>query len=620
MNGANKVIADSIVSNISKRGRALVALAALSLTSSAFGGLNQWTAIGPEGGYIDNVAITAGTPARTYATAGSLYVLDDTTQTWSRSGSQLGINSIATHPINSNSLFVATSGRLFSSTDGGTTRVDITPPGAPPIFDVKVSADGTVLYAAGPSDIYRSTNLGTTWTPGDTLTPDISSLYVDPTNAQRLIAMVFGPFGGSLALTTDGGDSWTTVPQPSEISAVNGLAFSGSAGLWIATPEGLWNTSDDGANWTASTLTGITSAVAVHPSNPSIVYAQQDHDIYRSTDGGIQWTLANGIVGLRRVNAFVFDPQNSDHMFAAASPGAWVSVDGGVNWSELRHGMNATSPSRFSSSTDRTYFAVAEQMHYIEAGASTTVAIDQMALRAALKPVAPGMNQLISLHAEQLNSANARIFAGGLGGGLARSIDGGQTWSRLTHPLMSTRVLGLARANALFAATANGILRSTDDGDTWSTTTGANAFISLVTKQYAVGGGRLYRTSDDGLNWVQVTATGINPAGITSLHDSGGNPTYVGTSAGAFKTTDDGASWTRLPVSGTGTFCVSQSASGLYVTRREGVAVSSDDGNTWTEVTRLPQGVNVIEVYIDPTTSGRVLVATPNNGVYEYMH
>lgn len=296
---------------------------------------------------------------------------------------------------------------------------------------------------------------------------------------------------------------------------------------------------------------------------------------------------------------------------------ALTSVASADTWTEH---LLATSPVSFTSSLDRTYFAVGSEIQYFDQGASSPVALDSTSLAAALQDP----ERLLALNALRLNQVDppSRLLASGSSGGIAISTDNGQTWTRLTDPLLNTTPDGTVvfaidydSPDALLAGTSEGLLRSTDGGAHWSNTAGipADSEITVIDfsgqVSYAAGAGHVYSSVDAGQSWSQADAGIVAGSEISSFADSR-NATFVGTAhatePGVFKTTDDGASWTRVPVTGTGTFRVASSVTGLYVARNEGLLRSVDGGDTWIDIDDTPPG-DWTDLYLDPTTPGRVL-------------
>lgn len=604
---------------------ALAASTLIALASTASAGINSWTSIGPESGDIVDLVTPAATPSVTYAlTPKQLYRSNDAGQTWTQVWLSGGhASDLAVHPTQTNRMFVLRNGDLFASADGGATEVQVmTPAARGSLRKIEFSADGTLLYVMDGDVLYRSVDFGATWQRGETINLDpVDSLKwfeVDPSDANRLIARTVA---GTLLSTINAGNHWTVLSGPgTDYVSQIALSHSGTR-IWVAA-HGLWYTNDGGASWTASSLTGTVSAFAVHPTHPSIVYAQIGSSTYRSTDGGVQWTRSNGTSNVWTVNAFAFDPQIPERMMMATLNGVWASIDGGANWSPTSRGIVATTISNLSSTTNRTYFTVRGQVYALDPGATAPVQLDRSALEQVL--LLDQFDYLYPLHADRAPTGD-RLFANE-GRYVARSSDGGQTWARLTDPLLGNDtamyVLRVApdNRNVILATTSKGILQSSDGGDHWNATSGVpeTDFIFALDVApagiaYALDNESLYRTTNAGLAWSRVELPLAAAETLVSVVVSG-DTAYLGTTAGGFKSTDGGVSWTRLPMTFGGYFTAD--ITGLYM-RTFGLSRSVDGGNTWSDIA-IPLAMDPTDVQLDPSAPGRLFMGTQSGGVHTY--
>src|SRR5262249_43065415 len=134
----------------------------------------------------------------------------------------------------------------------------------------------------------------------------------------------------------------------------------------IIAGNGVYKSTDAGKNWNFAGLrdTQAMGRIIVHPRNPDIVFvaalghpfaANPDRGIFRSTDGGKNWTK----VLFKDENTggidIVFDPENPSILFAglwqakrspwgmdSGGPGSGLyrSTDGGSTWKRLSgHGL-----------------------------------------------------------------------------------------------------------------------------------------------------------------------------------------------------------------------------------------------------------------------------------------
>ncbi|PIR21207.1 MAG: hypothetical protein COV45_00235 [Deltaproteobacteria bacterium CG11_big_fil_rev_8_21_14_0_20_47_16] len=121
------------------------------------------------------------------------------------------------------------------------------------------------LYAlSSRGDFFVSEDGGSTWTKktrpaaegargaGDgfkgycTVSPDDKTVLIQ--------GWYFSPAGPVLATTTDKGDSWTTIPAPTERNEAMGIGFVGvGTGIVYADYDAVYRTTDNGKTWTKAT-------------------------------------------------------------------------------------------------------------------------------------------------------------------------------------------------------------------------------------------------------------------------------------------------------------------------------------------------------------------------------
>lgn len=216
---------------------------------------------------------------------------------------------------------------IVVSTDGGTTWTNTPIAGNPAGLYSGVSCTGsgaTAICAAGGSDftaapiIAVSTNGGITWTskpiagaPGSGTYNSVGCTGSGSTAVCAAAGLEFNTFGGILAVSTDGGNTWTNKsiagpgPVPGDAASCTG---SGSAAICVASGSdfltGIVAVSTDGGNtWTRKVITGnpaagdYLSADCVGSGSTALCVAAgvangvvQSGSIAVSTDGGNTWT------------------------------------------------------------------------------------------------------------------------------------------------------------------------------------------------------------------------------------------------------------------------------------------------------------------------------------------
>ncbi len=125
--------------------------------------------------------------------------------------------------------------------------------------------------------------------------------------------------------------------------------------IYVGAPAGgLWKSTDAGVNWTPLTddlpQIGV-SGIAIHPSDSNTIYISTGDDdaadsysigVLKSTDGGVTWNTT-GNLGLIETtvpvsNEIVIDPTNANKVWVATGRGLYQSMNGGDSWSLRKTG------------------------------------------------------------------------------------------------------------------------------------------------------------------------------------------------------------------------------------------------------------------------------------------
>src|SRR5580765_6895033 len=93
---------------------------------------------------------------------------------------------------------------------------------------------------------------------------------------------------------------------------------------------------------------GFAHAIAIDPQDPDTVFAGTTGGIFKTTNGGTSWKLANsGLPAGYIARSLAIDPQRSNIVYAAGacgtygSCGIFKSLDGGAGWKAINSGLES---------------------------------------------------------------------------------------------------------------------------------------------------------------------------------------------------------------------------------------------------------------------------------------
>jgi photosystem II stability/assembly factor-like uncharacterized protein len=277
---------------------------------------------------------------------------------WVAAGSaglpKFAVENLSIDSINPSTLYVASWGGVFKSTDSGATWAGSL--GDPQVFLLAISrSTPTTLYAATHGfGVVRSVDAGLTWTQATALTNRyLNALAVDPTTPKTLYAGT-GDYLSSLTWgvvykSTDAGDTWTSVKfvggafvTALAIDPANpGTVYAGTFHSPLdygAAPQGIFKSTDAGGTW-APASTGLEDlnvhALAVDPATPATLYAGTGAGVFKSTNAGGSWAPANTGLENLHVGTFLVDPTNPATVYAGTGAGVFKSTDQGGSWSSM---------------------------------------------------------------------------------------------------------------------------------------------------------------------------------------------------------------------------------------------------------------------------------------------
>ncbi len=352
------------------------------------------------------------------------------------------------------------------------------------------------------------------------------------------------------------------------------LFYMGGAG------GGIWKTTDYGQNWMnisdGQLPVGSMGAIEVSPSDPKIIFAGTGSSkirsnvsigrgIFKSVDAGKTWSFS-GLRDVGQIATVRVHPTDPNILFVAAlgnpfvpntERGVFKSVDGGKNWKKVLYVSDSTG-----------------------------------AADVELQPGNPNVLFASMWHGQRKPWT---IVSGAREGGIYKSVDGGETWTKLGGGLptdlfgRSNVAISNAAPNRIYALIealpGAGVYRSDDTGATWKLVNGAG---NLTTRPF------------------YYTTFAADPVNADQL--------WVG-NEGWFKSTDAGKTFRSSPVphGDNQDVWINPTNPQIMIQSNDGGAtVSRDGGLTWSSIYNQPTA-ELYQVAVDKQWPYRVYGAQQDN-------
>src|SRR5512143_1162004 len=235
--------------------------------------------------------------------------------------------------------------------------------------------------------------------------------------------VLFAGTNGGVYFTRDSGAHWQLVSNglPDD-RAVTALAASSDATLAFAgTHAGAFKTRDQGAHWTladARLADQLILSLLIDPRNPLVVYVGTASTVFRSDNGGDAWTEIGQ--ELRSVQIWSLAlTADSSALYAATDTGIYFSRDRGARWSRSANGLPEGTRVQALAINEREFFAGTSHGLFRSKDGSTWSAAAGVVSNNLVRPIISDARQPDRVFAITAN-------------GLARSSDGGITWSLIS--------------------------------------------------------------------------------------------------------------------------------------------------------------------------------------------
>ncbi|MBA3705521.1 MAG: T9SS type A sorting domain-containing protein, partial [Bacteroidetes bacterium] len=240
-----------------------------------------------------------------------------------------------------NTLYTGSDGGIYKSIDKADNFIDLTSGmSIRMIYRMGCSATDPNVIAVGAQDNGCSIKKSTGWI--DWLGADGMESAVDPNNAN----IIYGATqSGSFSKTTNQGTSQSALNTPeSNGNWITPFAIDKSSAIYVGYIE-LYKSTNGGTNWTTISNFGGSSKmdnITVAPSNSSYIYVSKGTSINRTTNGGTSWTsIATGLGGATIARIAVHNSSPNKVAVITTNSNVYTSTDGGTTWTSITGNLPA---------------------------------------------------------------------------------------------------------------------------------------------------------------------------------------------------------------------------------------------------------------------------------------
>lgn len=470
---------------------------------------------------------------------------------------------------------------------------------------VITQTQSNVVYARHEHSIHKSVDFGVTWvrifvTEVDSLDYGEESLILGPSGTFYKIVYYFD---GSSSITrklfasTDDGQTWTLKADPLPVIQLFELPSGTLVGFDHSFDGRIFRSTDGGASWqhvytVSSVLLSLSSSYSRITSNSKILFADQlgNRFVYSENDGQ-SWTEGESPI--------VFSESllaNSGTIFTTSDfsdPTLYRSSDGGANWTLVDYAWGPDNyPNALTSlgngklllsTTFRLYTSEDDGVSWTPVPAS----VQQSAGLLVAYPLPNG--SILGTQRETI----------------VRSTDEGVNWSFSSFGLHNATMISLKMPSEenQFALTRSGLWETTNRGQTWNrilmdTTTSflysVSPFAMVSKDTFAVKQGKMiWASTNGGQSFDDITPADGLAAGHIFAAPNG--PVFCSGQTGVLKNSSFGNTWTlSIPGLVLADFETHPNGDLYAVTspdislQNKGLWRSHDQGETWEELTNMP--------------------------------
>jgi len=491
---------------------------------------------------------------------GGVYRSTDGGRTWlpvDNGLSSTSVNSIVVDPNDTNVAVISTGGiasivggAIFKTVNGGESWQETYPTGG----NYLTYYDG-YLYAASYHAILRSPDFGTTWQTVSNFSGIVTTTLVE--NSGRRIFVGLYQYGGvQILVSNDYGKSYEVVGNFPGYFTVSQILVDpdNESQMWALIAHGytnypnLFRSFNGGLTWSAvndsqvgikyATFYGkgfqngyvaeVPQAIAIDPSNGSVIYVTGPGYFYVSRDDGYHFAsyTPNGAPGFELYTGIAgqdnrmisVDPLNGDIIFKGSDQGLAISYDGGKTWNPLN---NRSASLIYTVAADGgNIFTVAQDFAPIFSNDSGRTWYTAPGSEEGWASVDPYNDSIVLVESSD-------YFEVSNNGGKSFFVPRISNYSAWGYTSKNVACFAYSPNGTIFASQMGGVFRSDDYGKSWVLIQGSpEGLFSLAMDPlnmdvlYGSNFYHLYRSDDFGKSWTAINDMSFNSIAVDPANGS----------------------------------------------------------------------------------------------------
>ncbi len=519
-------------------------------------------------------------------------------------------------------LFAAEQSDAVKSPTSGTQWGQTNGPYGGSIRTLFATPEGILLAGTGAQGIFRSTDLGNSWSPVTVEITEFNEGYDEAvwTFAQKEDT-IYVSMSSGLYASTDIGKTWHYVSTEPQTEAITGIIIIGNR-IYISTypggrrEGGVWY-SDDAKSWKQMNEGLVDGRIRVFANiGTTLVVGTNDGGAYRRKAADNSWHPINSI--------FDVQPNKEGQIGKSHIP---------ESAPDLIRNLHSSSRIRIDS------FAVMDNLLYMGAISNKVKGLFRSDDEGDswTRVTAEEMDHTV----EAMDVFGSTLYASTFGGGVFRSDDKGDSWIPVSEGMTDQVVTALVTVDrdTVFAGTGEvGVFKTEDGGNSWKEVNTGIISTSVVDLEvlgdriYALTLGRLLYSENGGESWESIEIPEIPPKPIkfsyseisalngklyVSATRSAPN-SHGGTVAGIFQLDEQNNALTEVKTDREmyAIECMHIEGTTFYVgTQEQGVFLWNEGWESWLNIGLESHFITDISLY-----DANIYVRTDTGDVYRHKH